>query len=149
MLTVFRFSPSSIELLTKRSCWGSAALRVLTYNIATADWYKPLPRSVDRMAITYPDHDHDNLWTQISRIRHIHSKGYLFRDVKPENFVIGRLPEKRHMIYVIDCGLAKRYRDPMTQCHIPYREQKQMTGTVRYVSINIHLGRGLDHPRLD
>uniref|UniRef100_A0A4W4FJD6 non-specific serine/threonine protein kinase n=1 Tax=Electrophorus electricus TaxID=8005 RepID=A0A4W4FJD6_ELEEL len=75
----------------------------------------------------------------ISRIEYIHSKNFIHRDVKPDNFLMG-LGKKGNLVYIIDFGLAKKYRDARTHQHIPYRENKNLTGTARYASINTHLG---------
>lgn len=75
----------------------------------------------------------------INRIEYVHSKSFLHRDIKPDNFLMG-LGRRANQCYIIDFGLAKKYRDPATHKHIPYRENKNLTGTARYASINTHLG---------
>lgn len=75
----------------------------------------------------------------VSRLEYVHTKSFIHRDVKPDNFLIG-LGKRQHVIHVIDFGLAKKYRDPRSHQHIPYRENKNLTGTARYASINTHIG---------
>ncbi|KAH9579909.1 Protein kinase domain [Trypanosoma melophagium] len=82
----------------------------------------------------------------IQRLQCMHSMHYIHRDIKPENFVMG-VGDDSHTVYIIDMGLAKRYRDPVTLQHIPWEEKKGLTGTVRYVSINTH--RGIQQSRRD
>ena len=48
------------------------------------------------------------------------------------------IKEKRHFVYAIDFGLAKRFM--RSKKHISYREGKDLTGTARYASINTHAG---------
>jgi len=69
----------------------------------------------------------------------MHARNFIHRDIKPDNFMMG-LGRKANQVHVIDFGLAKKYRDPKTHQHIPYKENKNLTGTARYASINTHLG---------
>ena len=75
----------------------------------------------------------------ITRMEFLHSKEFIHRDIKPENFLIG-IGKKQHTVFSIDFGLAKRYRDPKTGQHIAFKENKGMTGTARYASLNAHCG---------
>lgn len=47
---------------------------------------------------------------------------------------------ERHLVNVIDFGLANRYRDEVTFIHIPCRTYKNLVGSARYASLNSHLG---------
>jgi casein kinase 1 len=75
----------------------------------------------------------------IRRIEYMHHRGYLHRDIKPDNFLLG-LANKANTVFVIDFGLSKRYKDSRTNAHIPYRDGKSLTGTARYASLNTSLG---------
>jgi serine/threonine protein kinase len=72
----------------------------------------------------------------ITRLEYIHNKGILHRDIKPDNFLMGK--EDTETLYVIDFGLSKNYVERGK--HMKLKDKKKMTGTVRYASINIHDG---------
>lgn len=78
----------------------------------------------------------------ITLIEDLHAHDLIYRDIKPDNFLIGRPGQPdENKIHLIDFGMAKQYRDPKTKQHIPYRERKSLSGTARYMSINTHLVR--------
>jgi serine/threonine protein kinase len=82
----------------------------------------------------------------IERIKHVHDNNYVHRDIKPENFLVGK-DSTAKTIYILDFGLAKRYRDEHTHIHIPLKENRNLTGTARYASCNAH--NGLEQSRRD
>ncbi|XP_014251472.1 casein kinase I isoform X2 [Cimex lectularius] len=75
----------------------------------------------------------------IGRIEYIHSRSFIHRDIKPDNFLMG-IGRHCNKLFLIDFGLAKKFRENRTRTHICYREDKNLTGTARYASINAHLG---------
>ncbi|KAG9078431.1 serine/threonine protein kinase [Ceratobasidium sp. UAMH 11750] len=81
--------------------------------------------------------------SQISHVEYI--RNFIHRDIKPDNFLMG-IGKRGNQVNVIDFGLAKKYRDPKTHLHIPYRENKDLTGTARYTSINTYLDIGQTRP---
>lgn len=74
------------------------------------------------------------------RIENLHGKNLLHRDLKPDNFLVGIHEHQKGLLYLIDLGLAKSYIDPLSKEHISYKGFKSLIGTLRYASVNTHLG---------
>eukprot|EP00826_Nyctotherus_ovalis_P059078 TRINITY_DN8186_c0_g3_i10.p1 TRINITY_DN8186_c0_g3~~TRINITY_DN8186_c0_g3_i10.p1 ORF type:complete len:227 (+),score=26.36 TRINITY_DN8186_c0_g3_i10:533-1213(+) len=82
----------------------------------------------------------------IRRVKQIHGSLLIHRDIKPENLAAGS-GKRANTIYIFDFGLARQYRNPVTRRHIPYKEQRQLVGSLRYSSLNTH--RGIEQSRRD
>lgn len=79
------------------------------------------------------------VFVQLDRLAYVHQRNCIHRDVKPDNFLVGRHGDG-NCVYLIDFGLAKKYRDAQGK-HIAYKEGKNLTGTARYASLATHLGQ--------
>ena len=102
----------------------------------TKNYYKYLTES-----------DTKNLMKQIlTGFNILHKNGILHRDIKPDNFVMG-LDELSNNVYLIDFGLAKKYRSMSTLIQYPISKKNKLTGTARYASINVL--KGYEHSRRD
>ncbi|OIR57566.1 MAG: casein kinase I-like protein [Amphiamblys sp. WSBS2006] len=78
----------------------------------------------------------------LCRLEYLHLNHYVHQDIKPDNFTVGA-GEKKGEVYLIDFGLARRYRDPASLQHISSSRPKGLIGTARYASRRAHLGETL------
>ena len=70
----------------------------------------------------------------LDRLKYIHSKNTLHRDIKPFNFLFGKTNPK--LLYLIDFGISTKYRSSRTGKHIKFKFVRNAIGSLRYMSIN-------------
>ena len=75
----------------------------------------------------------------LDRLEWIHSKNIIYRDIKPENFLIGL--KDPNIIYIIDFGFCKKYRSSKTGKHVPQKNLNKFAGTPSFCSTNVLMGK--------
>lgn len=65
---------------------------------------------------------------------HVHSRGYIYRDMKPENVMF----DFDHKVNLIDFGMCYRYMEDGV--HVGKKKNTVFMGTARYASIWTHMG---------
>ena len=78
---------------------------------------------------------------QLDVLEYIHSHGFVHADVKASNLILGRTPETQNSVYLVDFGLACKYREK-DGSHKEYRpdNRKAHAGTMEYTSRDAHAG---------
>ena len=77
----------------------------------------------------------------LESLKFIHDKGYTHNDVKAQNLLVGLDTEDKDVVYLVDFGLACKYRDAFGfHCEEEPDERKAHDGTLEYTSRDAHTG---------
>lgn len=79
------------------------------------------------------------LMQMLEAIEQVHNKGFIHRDIKASNFMIGK---DMKTVYIADFGLAKAHTDKQGKV-LPPRKRADFRGTISFASLNAHLEKEL------
>lgn len=78
----------------------------------------------------------------LSRLKILHSLGYVHRDIKPANLLFGT-NESLNVLHIIDFGLAKKmskFNWDEVPAFLFEMQNVSLSGTPNYASVNLHWG---------
>lgn len=93
--------------------------------------------SIDKREILNKEHIISIFQESLKIIKELHDNGFIHRDIKPENILFENKDE--YKIKLIDYGLTKKYLNSKNN-HIEFKEGKNIVGTIKYCSVNLHNG---------
>lgn len=80
------------------------------------------------------------LFLQLSALMHIHNRGIVHRDIKPDNIMLSIRDADR--FFLIDYGIARPYRTGTPNRYNPIEDGRHVVGTLTWASLNAHGGYG-------
>jgi len=76
----------------------------------------------------------------LDSLQYIHSQGYVHKDVKGSNLLVGLGLDGQHLVHLVDYGLCSKYK--IGDFHKQYRHDMRWAheGTMEYTSRDAHIG---------
>lgn len=75
----------------------------------------------------------------LAGLEFIHNKGYVYIDIKPDNFMI-KVTNNVEKLYFIDFGLMEKFMSVMSAGHREMQHRNVVAGTAQFVSVDVQNG---------
>lgn len=77
---------------------------------------------------------------QLDVLEYIHSYEYIHADIKASNLLVGYQPGTENQVFLVDYGLACRYKIDGKHKEYKYDQRKAHDGTIEFTSRDAHIG---------